>query len=76
MPASDQARLIAWTTAMLLARVADDVTQHLTELVGTDAELTLEIQATLPDGASDNIVRDVIENCRTSRFESFGFEEA
>lgn len=56
-------------------RVADEVIQHLTKLVGAEVEVTLEIQARLPDGASDKTVRDVTENCRTLRFDSFGFEE-
>ncbi|PXF55798.1 MAG: AAA+ family ATPase [Deltaproteobacteria bacterium] len=56
-------------------RIADEVIQHLTKLVGAEVEVTLEIQAQLPDGASDKTVRDVTENCRTLRFDSFGFEE-
>ena len=56
-------------------RIADEVIQHLTKLVGAEVEVTLEIQARLPDGASDKTVRDVTENCRTLRFDSFGFEE-
>lgn len=31
--------------------------------------------AEMSDGASDKTIRDVTENCRTLRFESFGFEE-
>lgn len=58
------------------SRIADEVIQHLTKLVGAEVEITLEIQAKLPDGASDKTVRDVTENCRTLKFESFGFEEA
>ena len=58
------------------SRIADEVIQHLTKLVGAEVEITLEIQARLPDGASDKTVRDVTENCRTLKFESFGFEEA
>ena len=56
-------------------RIADEVIQHLTKLVNARVEVTLEIQAWLPDGASDKTVRDVTENCRTLRFDSFGFEE-
>ncbi|MFQ5645288.1 MAG: hypothetical protein ACE5FQ_16565 [Thiogranum sp.] len=56
-------------------RVADEVIQHLTKLVGADVEVTLEIQARLQEGASDKTVRDVTENCRTLRFDSFDFEE-
>lgn len=56
-------------------RIADEVIQHLTKLVGADVEVTLEIQAKLPDGASDKTVRDVTENCRTLSFDSYDFEE-
>jgi len=38
-------------------------------------QITLDIQAELPENASDKLVRDVTENCRTLRFTSFGFEE-
>jgi hypothetical protein len=57
------------------ARIAEEVLQHLTALVGTDVEVTLEIRAELPDGASDKLVRDVTENCRTLKFDHYGFEE-
>ena len=57
------------------SRIAEEVIQHLTGLVGGDVEITLEIQARLPDGASDKLVRDVTENCRTLKFNDFGFEE-
>lgn len=56
-------------------RIADEVIQHLTKLVGADVQVTLEIQARLQEGASDKTIRDVTENCRTLRFDSFGFEE-
>ena len=56
-------------------RIADEVIQHLTKLVGANVEVTLEIRARLQEDASDKTVRDVTENCRTLRFASFGFEE-
>jgi hypothetical protein len=56
-------------------RISDEVIQHLTKLVGSDVLVTLEIQARLQDGASEKTIRDVTENCRTLRFDSFGFEE-
>ncbi|RMH31880.1 MAG: ATP-binding protein [Planctomycetota bacterium] len=58
------------------SRIADEVIQHLSKLVGADVEVTLEIQARLSEGASEKTVRDVTENCRTLRFDTFGFEEA
>ncbi|MCK6484528.1 MAG: DUF499 domain-containing protein [Phycisphaerae bacterium] len=57
------------------ARIAEEIVQHLTGVVGAQVEITLEIRADLPDGASDKTVRDVTENCRTLRFTDFGFEE-
>ena len=57
------------------SRIAEEVIQHLTGLLGAEVEITLEIQAKLPDGASDKLVRDVTENCRTLKFSDFGFEE-
>lgn len=56
-------------------RIADEVIQHLTKLIGADVQVTLEIQALLQESASDKTIRDVNENCRTLRFDSFGFEE-
>lgn len=57
------------------ARIAEEVVQHITGLVGAKVHITIEIQAELPDGAGDKLVRDVTENCRTLKFKDFGFEE-
>jgi hypothetical protein len=45
-------------------------------MVGANVEVTLEIQAELADGASEKLVRDVTENCRTLRFSEYGFEDS
>ena len=58
------------------SRIAEEVVQHLSGIVGADVEVTLEITAKLPDAASEKLVRDVTENCRTLKFETYGFEEA
>jgi hypothetical protein len=57
------------------SRIAEEVIQHLTGMVGSKVEITLEIHAELADGASDKLVRDVTENCRTLKFKDYGFEE-
>jgi predicted AAA+ superfamily ATPase len=57
------------------SRIADEVIQHLSKYVGANVEVTLEIRAELPDGATEKTIRDVTENCRTLRFDTFGFEE-
>ncbi len=56
-------------------RVADEVISHLVGLVGSDVKVTLEIQATMPSGAPDGVVRIVTENSRTLKFTSHGFEQ-
>jgi predicted AAA+ superfamily ATPase len=56
-------------------RIADEVVAHLDGLVGCTVEVTLEIQATVPTGAPENVVRTVTENCRTLKFTDHGFEE-
>jgi predicted AAA+ superfamily ATPase len=57
------------------SRIAEEVVQHLTGQVGSNVEITIEIQAELVDGANDKMVRDVTENCRTLKFKEYGFEE-
>jgi hypothetical protein len=58
------------------SKIAEEVLQHLTGLAGALVEVTLEIHADLPDGADDKLVRDVTENCRTLKFDNYGFEES
>jgi hypothetical protein len=57
------------------SRVADEVISHLSGLVGAEVKVTLEIEACLPDGASEQVVRTVTENGRTLKFTSQGFEK-
>ncbi|MFQ5792579.1 MAG: AAA+ family ATPase, partial [Acidobacteriota bacterium] len=58
-----------------VGQIAQEVVQHLAGLVGSKVEITIEIQARIPDGAPDHVVRTVTENCRTLRFKTHGFEE-
>ncbi|MDQ3673741.1 MAG: Swt1 family HEPN domain-containing protein [Gemmatimonadota bacterium] len=55
-------------------RIADEVVAHLAGLVGAKVRVTLEIEADVPDGAPDHVVRTVTENSRTLKFTSHGFE--
>lgn len=57
------------------SRIADEVISHLSGLVGAEVTVTLEIEAKIPSGASDQLVRTVTENSRTLRFTSHGFEK-
>ncbi len=56
-------------------RIAEEVIAHLAGQVGAEVTVTLEIEASLPDGASDQTVRTVTENSQTLKFSSHGFEE-
>ena len=58
-----------------VGQIVQEVIQHLTGLVGANVQVALEIHATIPDGAPDNVVRTVTENCRTLKFTSQGFEQ-
>ncbi len=57
------------------SRIADEVIAHLAGLVGSEVTVTLEIEAEIPSGAPDNVVRTVTENSRTLKFTSQGFEK-
>ena len=54
--------------------IAEEVVAHLVGLMGADVRLTLEIEAEIPEGAPDQIVRTVTENSRTLKFDDSGFE--
>jgi predicted AAA+ superfamily ATPase len=56
-------------------RVAEEVIAHLEGLVGSEVTVTLEIDASIPEGAPDNVVRIVTENSRALNFTAQGFEE-
>ena len=55
--------------------IADEVISHLSGLVGANVKVTLEIEAEIPNGAPDNVVRTVTENSRTLKFKNQGFEK-
>jgi hypothetical protein len=56
--------------------IASSVVQHLAGLLDAKVTITVEIEAEIPSGAPDNVVRTVTENCRTLKFENSGFEES
>ena len=56
------------------SRVADEVIAHLSGLVGAKVRVTLDVEAEIPSGAPDHVVRTVTENSRTLKFTSQGFE--
>ena len=57
-------------------RIADEVVSHLTGLGKAQVKVTLEIEAEVPDGAPDDVVRTVTENSHALKFTSYGFEKS
>ncbi len=55
-------------------RIAEEVTAYMAGLTDAQVKVTLEIDAAIPNGAPDHVVRAVTENCRTLKFDSHGFE--
>jgi len=56
-------------------RIAEEIITHLVALNGAEVKVTLEIEADIPSGVPDNVVRTVTENSRTLKFTSHGFEK-
>jgi hypothetical protein len=57
------------------SKIAEEVIAHLVGLMGANVRVTLEIEADIPNGTPDNVVRTVTENSRTLKFGQAGFEE-
>ncbi|MDE0101184.1 MAG: Swt1 family HEPN domain-containing protein [Bryobacterales bacterium] len=56
-------------------QIAQEIIAHLVGLAGADVSVTIDIEADLPAGASEHVVRTVTENGRTLKFEpGSGFE--
>jgi len=57
------------------SRIAEEVISHLGGLVGANIKVTLEIEAEIPSGVPEQIVRTVTENSQSLKFTSHGFEK-
>ena len=56
------------------SQIVDEVVAYLSSRPRAKATVTLEIEAQIPEGAPENVVRTVTENSRTLKFTSQGFE--
>ena len=56
------------------AKISNEVVCYLLSELGAEVEVTIEVQAKILQGAPDNVVRTVTENCRTLKFTDHGFE--
>lgn len=52
-----------------------EIISLLTGIYGAEAEITIEVRVTVPEGIPDNMKRAVTENCKTLKYENFNFEE-
>ena len=57
------------------SRIAEEVIAHLSGLVGAAVTVTLEVEAVVPSGAPEHVVRTVTENARTLKFTNQAFEK-
>jgi len=55
-------------------QIADEVIAHLEGLVNATVKVILEIEADIPEGVPEQVVRTVTENSRTLKFKSHEFE--
>lgn len=56
------------------ALIMDEVVAHLVKLEDAQVTVSLEINAEIPNGASTDAERTVMENCRVLRFKTLDFE--
>ena len=56
-----------------VGQISREVVQHLVGQLMSDVEVTIEIQATVPDGFAEKTVRTISENCRTLKFTQHDF---
>ena len=56
--------------------IATEIVRHLAGLVDADVKLTLHIEAKVPNGIPDQVIRTISENSRTLKFQTSEFEEA
>ncbi|WP_316571341.1 DUF499 domain-containing protein [Neobacillus sp. YIM B06451] len=56
------------------SRVAEEVIQHLTTLLGSEVKVKLEIDAKVPGSFTESEIRTILENCRTLGFDINIFE--
>jgi len=62
--------------ALDFKNIGDEVVAHLAAAPGAAVKITVEIEATSPEGFDESAIRVVSENATTLKFEQSGFEEA
>jgi predicted AAA+ superfamily ATPase len=68
-------RLEPGRVARDFGKIVDEIINHLASLDGTELEITVELDARLPNGFPESVLRTVTENANTLKFEpGSGFE--
>jgi predicted AAA+ superfamily ATPase len=55
-------------------QINTEVLQHFSRLPGASINVSLDIQADIPSGVPEDIIRTIRENCRTMKFDSSEFD--
>jgi hypothetical protein len=58
-----------------IGKISEEIIQHLTSLINSQVTITLDIDATVPEGFTDEKRRVLSENCAVLKFEDSGFGE-
>lgn len=58
-----------------ISGLMDEVINHLTAINGASVEIKLIVDASIPEGTPQSIVRTITENCKTLKVEDFGFDD-
>jgi len=56
-------------------KYVEEIIQHLTSVDGAQVKVSLEVEAQVVDGFTQQTMRTISENCRTLRVRDSGFEE-
>ncbi len=54
--------------------IVEEVIERLTSLIECEVEISIEINANLPEGFDEATIRTISENSRTLKFKQYGFE--
>lgn len=52
-----------------------EIVQHLGDLEGSDVKLELNVEVDAPNGISSDVIRIVMENCKTEGIDDYRFDE-
>ena len=58
-----------------VGNLMDEVINHLMQVDGSNVEIKLMVEASMPNGTPVTTVRTVTENCKTLKVERFEFNE-